>query len=175
MSNRRVVDVFSRAAATYDTVGPRHFEYFARRIVEFVGVEPGDSVLDVATGTGAVLLAAADRLGRNGHVLGVDLTAAMLDRAAAMVRDHALINVDLMAGDAERLDLPTGSFDVVLCAFGLSSFANRLRALMEFRRLLRNSGRVGIVDTFGWYFQHDARWRRHVEVLHTFGVPVANA
>src|SRR5919199_2573840 len=118
-----VLGVFSRAAPTYDTVGPRHFEHFARRVVEFAGVWPDDRVLDVATGTGTVLAAAAERLGGTGHMVGVDLTAAMLERAAATVRDRALRNVDLKLGDAERLDLASESFNVVLCAFGLSSFA----------------------------------------------------
>ena len=54
-----VVGVFSRAAPTYNSVGPRHFTYFARRLVEYADVRPGDRVLDVATGTGEVLLAAA--------------------------------------------------------------------------------------------------------------------
>jgi ubiquinone/menaquinone biosynthesis C-methylase UbiE len=169
-----VVGVFSRAAPTYDTVGPRHFEYFARRIVEFAGVQPDDRVLDVATGTGTVLVAAAERLGGTGHMVGVDLTAAMLERAAATVRDAALRNVDLKLGDAERLDLASESFNVVLCAFGLSSFANRDRALQELRRVLRHGGRLGIVDTFGWYFQHDGRWRHHVQVLRAFGAQVSN-
>ena len=169
-----VVGVFSRAAPTYDTVGPRHFEYFARRIVEFIGVQPDERVLDVATGTGRVLAAAADRLAGTGHLVGVDLTAAMLERAAATVRDRALSNVDLKLGDAERLDLPSASFDVVLCAFGLSSFANKDRALQELHRVLRHGGRLGIVDAFGWYFQHDARWHRHVEVLRASGAQVSN-
>jgi SAM-dependent methyltransferase len=76
--------------------------------------------------------------------------------------------------DAERLDLAPASFDVVLCAFGLSSFANKDRALQELRRVLRPGGRLGIVDTFGWYFQHDARWHRHVDVLRAFGAQVSN-
>ena len=168
------VGVFSRAAPTYGTVGSRHFEHFARRIVEFAGVRPDDRVLDVATGTGTVLAAAADQLGGTGYMVGVDLTAAMLERAAATVRDRALSNVDLKLGDVERLDLATASFDVVLCAFGLSSFANKGRALQELRRVLRPGGRLGIVDTFGWYFQHDGRWRRHVEVLRAFGAEVSN-
>jgi hypothetical protein len=78
-----VVGLFSRAAPTYDTVGPRHFSYFADRLVEFVGIDAGNVVLDVATGAGAVLFAATERVGTQGTVVGIDLSPAMLARAAA--------------------------------------------------------------------------------------------
>src|SRR5688572_8929215 len=74
MSSKEVaVGVFSRAAPTYNSVGPRHFTHFARRLVDYVNVQPGDHVLDVATGTGEVLLAAAERCGDTGRLLGIDL------------------------------------------------------------------------------------------------------
>jgi ubiquinone/menaquinone biosynthesis C-methylase UbiE len=164
-----VVGVFSRAAPTYNSVGPRHFTYFARRLVEYVDVRPGDRVLDVATGTGEVLLAAAERSGENGQVVGIDLTEAMLERAAATIRDRHLSNAELRQMDAEQLDLPDESFDVALSAFALSSFPNRNRALKECRRVLRPGGRLGLLDAFGWYFQHDSRWRWQEDVLRSFG------
>ena len=59
---RAPTDIFSRAAATYDSVGPRHFTHFARKLVGFADIEPGSRVLDVATGAAAVLLAAAEQV-----------------------------------------------------------------------------------------------------------------
>lgn len=174
-SGRQTARVFSRAAPTYNTVGPRHFEHFATRLVDLVGIAHDDFVLDAATGTGAVLVAAAQRLGARRRVVGIDLSAAMLDRAASAVEHASLRNVELTLGDAERLELATGTADIVLCAFGISAFSKPDRALLEFRRVLRPGGRLGIVDTFGWYFQHDARWRRLPEVLRAFGVNVAGA
>jgi ubiquinone/menaquinone biosynthesis C-methylase UbiE len=164
-----VVGVFSRAAATYNAVGPRHFTYFARQIVEYVGVRPGDRVLDVATGTGEVLLASAERCGERGQVVGIDLTAAMLERAAAAIRDRHLSNAEVCQMDAEELDFPDESFDVALSAFGLSSFPSMMRALGECWRILRLGGRLGLVDSFGWYFEHDDRWRWQEDVLRSFG------
>jgi ubiquinone/menaquinone biosynthesis C-methylase UbiE len=168
-SKEAVVGVFSRAAPTYNAVGPRHFTYFARRLVEYVDVRPGDRVLDVATGTGEVLLATAERCGDSGQVVGIDLTVAMLERAAAAIRDQHLNNAELCQMDAEQLDFPDESFDVALSAFGLSSFPNMMRALEECRRILRPGGRLGIVDVFGWYFQHDFRWHWQEDVLRSFG------
>ncbi len=132
-------------------------------------VRPGDRVLDVATGTGEVLLAAADRSGENGQVVGIDLTAAMLERAAVAIRDRHLSNAELRQMDAEQLDLPDESFDVALSALALSSFPNRNPALKECRRVLRPGGRLGLVNAFRWYFQHDSRWQWQEDVLRSFG------
>ena len=100
---------------TYNTVGPRHFEYFATRLVDGAGIRRDDFVLDAATGTGAVLASAAPKLGPTGHILGIDLNASMLRRAAALVDQTSLRNVELKLGDAEHLELGTATVDVVLC------------------------------------------------------------
>ena len=118
-SRADLVRLFSRAASTYDTVGPRFFTYFARRLVARVRPGPGAEVLDVATGTGAVLLEAAEHVGREGRVVGIDVTPAMLERAADEADRRALHRVELRLLDAERLDFEDGSFDYVFCAFAL--------------------------------------------------------
>lgn len=169
-SREETASLFSRAAPTYNAAGPRHFTYFARRLVEFAGVQPGHRLLDVATGTGEVLLASARGIGETGQIVGIDLSEAMLRHAAAMVKSQHIGNATLRVMDAEHLDFAAESFDVVLCSFGLSSFPNRDRALTGFQRVLRAGGRLGLLDTFGWYFQHDARWRWQQDVLRSFGV-----
>ena len=63
-----IVGVFSRAASTYDSIGPRVFTHLGRRLVEVSHVAPGADVLDVAAGRGAVLFAAANQVGPNGRV-----------------------------------------------------------------------------------------------------------
>ncbi len=168
-AKREIVGVFSRAAPSYDVVGPRQFSYFAGRLVAFVDPEAGSEVLDVATGTGAVLLAAAERLGDSGRFVGVDLSPEMLERAAVRVRERSLVNVALHLMDAEALEFADESFDCVLSSFGLSSLPDKPGALQEFRRVLRPRGRIGLVDALGWYFQHDRRWAWQEEVLRSFG------
>jgi O-methyltransferase / aklanonic acid methyltransferase len=103
--SRDLVASFTRAAPTYGTVGPPHFTYFARRLVEFAGVVPGNRVLDVATGTGAVLLAIADQYGERDQLIGIDLTAAMLERAAGEIKRRALRNAELCVMDAQQLGI----------------------------------------------------------------------
>jgi SAM-dependent methyltransferase len=168
-SSDSVVGLFSRAAPTYDTVGPRHFSYFADRLVEFVGIDAGSDVLDVATGAGAVLFAAAERVGFDGRVVGIDLTPAMLARAAAEVERRLLGNVELRLMDGERLRFAAASFDTVLCSFGLQAFVDPDAALTGFGRVLRAGGRLGIAFPFGWPFDCDPRWRWQADLLRSFG------
>jgi ubiquinone/menaquinone biosynthesis C-methylase UbiE len=149
--------VFDRAAPSYLLVGPRFFDVLARRLVELAELEPGQRVLDVATGTGAVLLPAAERVGPAGSVVGVDLSEGMLAQAARLVDERRLRNVRLGRMDAERLELPDAEFDRVLCGWGLFLFPEPQRALAEFRRVLRPGGRV-VATTGGMRFEAANLW-----------------
>ena len=110
-SKDEIIGLFSRAAATYNAVGPRFFSHFARRLVSWVEVKPGSQVLDVATGTGAVLLEVAPRLGCHGRVVGVDITQAMLERAPEEIHRNAVRNAELRVMDAEHLAFDDDTFD----------------------------------------------------------------
>jgi ubiquinone/menaquinone biosynthesis C-methylase UbiE len=165
--------VYSRAARTYDRVGPSPFAHFARRVVELVAIEPDARILDVATGTGAIILAAAKQVGRGATLVGIDLSDAMLQRAREATRAARLGNVELRVMNAQDLQFPDESFDYVLCGFALGSIVDPARALGEMRRVLRPAGRLGLVHASGWFFQHDPRWIWQEDVFRRAGVPVA--
>ena len=80
---------------------------------------PGEHVLDLACGTGLVTLDAARRVGPHGKVLGTDLSGQMIEIARQRAVEQQLSNVTFQRMDAETLDLPDATFDVVLCALGL--------------------------------------------------------
>jgi ubiquinone/menaquinone biosynthesis C-methylase UbiE len=133
--------LFSRLAPDYDFAGC--FAHFGRRLVDLTGVEPGQHVLDVASGRGAVLFPAAERAGGAGHVEGIDLAEGMVEATNAEARRRGVAaQVRLM--DAEHLDFPDASFDRVLCGFGIMSLPDQVRGLAGFRRLLRPDGRIGV-------------------------------
>jgi len=137
---------FKALAATYDQL---HFlRVCAGRLIELSPLTAGARVLDVATGTGVIALAAADRVGPAGSVVGVDLSPDMLDRARQKVAQAGLTQVELREGDAEHLEFPDESFDVVLCASSLFFVPDMLGALREWRRVLVPGGCVGI-SSFG--------------------------
>ena len=139
-----VVGVFSRAAATYDRVGPRFFAHFGRRLVERAHIAPGATVLDVAAGRGAVLFPAAQQVGPHGQVIGIDLSAEMVRETAAEIQDAGQSNAEMLLMDAEELRFADASFDCLLSGFSLWFFPEPHRALAEFFRVLKPGARVGI-------------------------------
>jgi ubiquinone/menaquinone biosynthesis C-methylase UbiE len=140
----RVTGVFDRAASKYDRAGPRVFSHFGQRLVDIAKLAPGSQVLDVAAGRGAVMFPAAKQVGARGRVVGIDLSADMVRKTAEEMRGIGLQNAEVRQMDAERLDFPDASFDLVLCGMGLWFFPRPHVALKEFLRVLRPGGRIGL-------------------------------
>jgi SAM-dependent methyltransferase len=110
------------------------------RIVDRVGVRPGDRVLDVACGTGNAGIRAAQA---GGAVVGLDLTAELFEEGRRLAR-AAEVELDWIEGDAEALPFDDGSFDVVLSVFGCM-FAPRHEVVAgELARVLAPGGRMGL-------------------------------
>src|SRR5438067_11789642 len=82
--------LYSRAAATYGEAQGLPFAHAGRRLVELAGVGRGQRVLDGAAGRGAVLFPAAERVGSTGFVLGVDFSAAVVERTKAAIHARGL-------------------------------------------------------------------------------------
>jgi ubiquinone/menaquinone biosynthesis C-methylase UbiE len=136
------------------------FERGAERLLELLQPALGSRLLDVGTGTGAVALHACARVGPQGEVIGTDIATAMvaLARQAAANRDMAGITFCEM--DAERLDAPDASYDVVTCAFSLFQFRDMDQALAEMWRVLRPGGRLGLSNWGPGYFSPVALLQR---------------
>ena len=156
--------VFDRAAPTYDRVGVAYHEHFARCLVDRVGIRPGSSLLDVACGRGAVLLAAASTAG---SLTGVDVSPGMVELASADLRAAGVDGVELRVMDAERLEFPDAGFDAVTAAFLLFFLPHPERAAAEFRRVLRPGGRVAVST----WAEDDERWDWADELLAAAGTP----
>jgi ubiquinone/menaquinone biosynthesis C-methylase UbiE len=135
-----IAGVFGRAASSYDTAVP-FFATFAAHLVTAAAPQRGERVLDVACGRGAVLLRAAAAVGPDGSAVGIDLAPEMVEAARGDAVAMGLDNVDVRVGDAERLDIDDGAFDVALCGFGVFFFPDPHAALREVHRVLGPGGR----------------------------------
>lgn len=103
-----------------------------------------ERVLDLGTGTGHTALAVAPHVA---HVVGLDLTEAMLEQARGLARERGVGNVRFERGDAEALPYPDASFDLVTCRVCAHHFRDPAAALRETARVLRPEGRVLWIDS----------------------------
>jgi ubiquinone/menaquinone biosynthesis C-methylase UbiE len=133
--------VLSAGAAEFyeSTFVPALFAQWARRLVDAVAAQPGQSVLDVACGTGVVARTAADRVGPSGTVVGLDLNEAML-----AVARRSRPDLRWQLGDACALPFGDGSFDLVLSQAALMFVGDRVGALREMGRVAGPDGLVAV-------------------------------
>jgi len=144
----RTTGLFDRAAETYDQVGVDFFSIFGERLVQLAALSPGERVLDVGCGRGAVLFPAAQAVAPGGSVLGIDLSSAMVERCAAEVAARGLDGVEVRVDDAEHPEVAPGSFDAVLAGLVIFFLPDPGAALDSFRTALAPDGRLAMT-TFG--------------------------
>ena len=146
---RRVGGVFDSVAARYDLMNDlmsaglhRLWKAFTVRQAD---VRPGMRVLDIAGGTGDLVLRFARQVGPSGQAWLTDINGSMLREGRNRLLDAGLL-IPIVQCDAEALPFPDGHFDVVTVAFGLRNMTRKERALAEMRRVLRPGGRVLVLE-----------------------------
>jgi len=146
---------WDKAAPSYERFWQAQLAPAQRRLLELAAIQPGESVLDVACGTGLVTFPAAERVGPSGLVLATDISDAMVTRIReeSARRGHAHVRAARM--DAERLYVPEASMDVVLCALGLMYVPDPVRACAEMGRVLAPGGRAVVAV---WGARHRCGW-----------------
>lgn len=140
------------AAAHYDQAWSDALAPATQAVLQRAALRPGEAVLDVACGSGALTLAALQAVGAHGSVVGTDLSAAMVDAAT-----HRVPGARFLRCEAGGLDsaLAAGSFDVVLCGLGLMYMPDPDAALAAMVRRLRPGGRLVLSV---WGERRDCGW-----------------
>ncbi|HKX18797.1 MAG TPA: class I SAM-dependent methyltransferase [bacterium] len=168
---RLVVNAFELASSRYDGSWNRCFDLQADALIREAHIAQGATVLDVATGTGKTALAAARAVGSRGRVVGIDLSDAMLAQARAKAVG---LPVEFKLMDAESLAFDRGTFDVVLCGFGMAFLPDKVRGMQEIHRVLRPGGGVA----FSWWTRQAFQPMDDItsaRLIQQYGVPKPSA
>ena len=106
----------------------------------------GETVLDIGCGAGFDSFIAARQVGEAGRVISIDMTTAMLSKAAAGAREARISNIEFREGFAESLPVPDGSIDVVISNGVINLCPDKMAVMQEIHRALKPGGRVQIGD-----------------------------
>lgn len=125
-------------------------------VLDLADLKPGAQVLDVGCGSGASSAAAAQRVGPEGRVLGVDISRPMLDAAKAQAAASDLQNLDFVEADASQADLGQDIFDALISRFGVMFFADPIAAFRHISQALKPGAHLafacwGRIDANPWF------------------------
>ena len=145
---RRAARTYGAAADHYDRPALGFWDRYGAATVARLGLPAGASVLDVCCGAGASAIPAARAVGPSGRVVGIDISAPMLELARARAAREGLGHVSFRVGDATHTGLPEGEIDAVVCVFGVFFAPDMAAFVAEMWRLVRPGG-VLAVTTWG--------------------------
>ncbi|HEX5224305.1 MAG TPA: methyltransferase domain-containing protein [Solirubrobacteraceae bacterium] len=160
-TRERLIETYRRKAKRYDVTSrlypvPGYPQRGQRlRAVGALGLRPGDTVVDVACGTGLNFALIERAIGPDGTIVGVDLTDAMLAQAQARVERHGWANVSLVQSDAAEFEFP-GELDAIVSTYALSQVPECANVIARGAAALSRGGRWAVLDlkvparTPGW-------------------------
>jgi len=126
---QQVINFFDKRTA-YDSEGDSH-PYEADKLLEFADdLQDGQTILDLATGTGLVAIAAAKQTGSTGSVIGVDMSSGMLSQARGKISSLGINNLELIEADIESIDFSPEQFDVIFCCSAIV-YASDIPSLLD--------------------------------------------
>jgi ubiquinone/menaquinone biosynthesis C-methylase UbiE len=146
---------WDKAVQDYDTYFVPLLRRCSERVIALLDPQPGERILDVATGTGVAAFVTAERVGASGEVVATDISEKMVEQTRAYAAAQGVTNMAFERADAEELSHPDGSFDAAMCVLGLMYPADPQRAIEQMLRVLRPGGRAAICvwgrrDRCGW-------------------------
>lgn len=146
-----VANVFHSVASKYDIMNDLMsfgiHRLWKRITIEMSGVRPGDSVLDLAGGTGDLTRKFSKIVGESGRVVLADINSSMLEVGRERLTDQGYVNnIEYVQANAECLPFADNSFDVITIAFGLRNVTDKDAALRSMTRCLKPGGRLLVLE-----------------------------
>ncbi|MDW3651962.1 MAG: methyltransferase domain-containing protein [Bacteroidia bacterium] len=157
----RATKYYNKFSRVYDIFSPKAYYHKARNYaVKELGLQPGQTVLNVPCGTGQNFEYFQEYLQDTGLILGVDISPGMLEKAETKVQHNDWKNIQLINQDVRKVDqkwleelskneLPV-TIDAIICDLGLSGFPDWQQVIDKFLSLLRPGGKIVIMD---WYME----------------------
>lgn len=146
----QVADMFNNIAGKYDFLN--HLlslgidKGWRSKAIKSIAVINPERILDVATGTGDLAIAAAQKI-PNAQIVGIDIAAQMLEVGKVKIEDKILSDrIEMKVGDSEALLYADKYFDAVLCAYGVRNFQDLSKGLSEMNRVMRKGGKIAILE-----------------------------
>ena len=143
---QRIIDFFN-SRTSYDFEGRGHPEN-AKRLLEYVTVRSGQTILDLCTGTGLIAIPAAKAVGQNGSVTGVDMSSGMLAQGTAKIKAQGIKNLELIEADVETIDFNNEQFDVIFCGSALVYISDIPALLDKCYRWLKPGGCLAFTSSY---------------------------
>lgn len=149
--SRRVADVFHSVASKYDLMNDVMsmglHRLWKRFTIAQAAVREGQTVLDLAGGTGDLAREFTKKVGRSGKVVLADINEKMLMRGRERLMDAGIVgNVEFVQADAECLPFRDNYFDCITIAFGLRNVTNKQAALSSMYRVLKPGGKLLVLE-----------------------------
>jgi len=158
---------YDAASDLFDHPANTFWDRFGRNTINRLALQPGAVVLDVCCGSGASALPAAEQVEDGGRVVGIDLAEKLLNLASIKAKNKGLNNIEFRLGDMLDTGFDDGSFDAVVCVFGIFFVPDIAAAVRELWRVLRPGGKLAVTtwgadffepaNTVFWNAVHDVR------------------
>ncbi|MBA3046150.1 MAG: methyltransferase domain-containing protein [Candidatus Thermoplasmatota archaeon] len=142
---RKKYDRWSRFYDAFDLGGVNDQKKLA---VDLLELSQDSLVLDIGTGTGAIIPYLASKLGKNGKVIGIDFSEQMIERANVRIKKQGIgSKAEARVADATAMEYPDRHFDAALATFAFTSFPEPEKAIAEAARVLKPGARFSVLDT----------------------------
>lgn len=133
---------WDKASSYYEIFWQNQLKPAQDLLIEMADLQPEDTVLDIACGTGLVSFQILDKPGFHGRLLGTDISDKMVELASLRIDLKSEGRAQFQQMDAEELNLEKNSFDLTICSLGLMYMPNPKKALEEMHRVLKPGGRA---------------------------------